>query len=570
MLFNSLQIAAQSFNASSVGTQVAGQNLANANTPSYVREQVVYGANSTINYGSVALGSGVSVNGVVQMIDNYLEERLRNSLSDAMNSSTQSNYYFQLETVLSELSDSDISTALTNFFNSISEILNYPETVSYRQLAVSDGMQLADNINKISGQLTDIRISINESIKTVADEINRLTAEIAELNKSIAEIEAGRSPATQALGLRDQRLRALSDLSQLIDVKTNEDTATGMVTVSCGSDILVMDAISRQVYVDYDDDPYGLTSLATVKLAGTNHPLSASSGQLYGYYNSRDKIIGGYMEQLDEFAYKLIGEFNKLYSGGQGLTGYSELTSLVSVDSTNVPLDKLELAYPPKNGVLEILVYDTESETTRTEEIRVQLGELADKSGGMTLEDLVAAIDSIEGISAKIDAFNRLEIVSDSPDLVFSFGDDTSGILSALGINTFFTGTDARTIGVNATLQEDAGKFAASKGGIGYDTDNATVLANMPELTLNSLSGQSITGYYRTMNNSVNINAAKTNATAEGNASYYSSLNAQRAAVSGVNIDEESLNMMSFQRAYQATAKYVTVINEMLDSLIAM
>lgn len=570
MLLNSLHTASQSFNASSIGTMVAGQNLANANTPNYVRETVLQSSNSTINYGNVALGSGVSVQGVVQMIDTYLEERLRNSLSDAMNASTQAKYSSDLEVVLSELSDNDISTSLNNFFNSIGDILNHPESVSYRQLSVSKAEKLVTDFNTIGDKLIDMRTDINKNIETLASEVNRLCAEIADLNKSIAEIEAGQSPATQAVGLRDSRLQALSDLSQLINIKTSEDTNTGMVTVSCGSNNLVMDAISRGVYVEYESDPYGQISLATVKVEGTNHPLGATSGQLYGYYQARDEVIGNYAVQLDEYAYQFIRVFNEQYASGQGMTGYSQLSSIATINETDIPLDKLGLDYNPKNGTFDILVHDKNTGQHLTHTINVQLGELAGKDGGTTLEDLVAQINAIEGVSAKIDGFGHLEISSESPELEFAFSNDTSGVLSSLGLNTFFTGSDARTIGINSIVQNDPGKFAASGEGIGHDTSNAVTLAHMPEVKSDSLQGQSITQYYKTMNDGVNTSGARLEAVAQGTASYYSSLSAQRASISGVNIDEESLNLMTYQRTYQATAKYVTVINEMLDALIAM
>ena len=127
MIFNSLTLAGQSLNVSSLGIQVAGQNLANANTPNYVREQLLIATNSTLRYGNKALGSGAHAAGVIQMLDEYLEQRLNTAMSDGVNSATQSKYYMQLETLLGELSDVDISTSLNDFFNSIGEILNHPE-----------------------------------------------------------------------------------------------------------------------------------------------------------------------------------------------------------------------------------------------------------------------------------------------------------------------------------------------------------------------------------------------------------------------------------------------------------
>jgi len=563
-------MAGRALNVSSLGIQVVGQNLANADSPHYVREQVVINTNGTLRSGPHALGSGSHVGGVVQMLDTFLEQRLNSAQSDGVNWATQSRFYMQLETLLGELSDVDISTTLSDFFNSIGDVLNHPEGVAYRQMTVSEGQRLANELNTVSTRLLEMRLSINRNVETVADQINRLTEEIASLNRSICEIEAARSPATQAVGLRDQRLRAVSELSQLINIKVTECDNTGMINVSSGSDLLVMGNIARPVYVDYVQDPYDQMSLAVIRITGTNNILGATSGELAGLYVARDEIIGGYMRELDQFAFLLIDEFNRMFAGGQGMTGFSELTSLAAVSSTTAPLNQAGLPFHVQNGSLKILVENTETGIAETHEILIPLLNSGNPESLMTLERFAAELNSIPGINATINSFNQLEIEAESSLTRFAFADDTSGLLAALGMNTFFTGTDARTIGINDVLVRDPGKFAASRNGIGYDTGNAVSLAAMPETKSRNLGGMTITEYYRNMNNRVSNESARTQAIAKGNIAYFTSLAAQRAAISGVNLDEESINMMIFQRSYQATARYITTLNSMLDSLLTM
>ena len=568
MLLDSLHIAAKSLNVNSVGIQVAGQNLQNAGVPGYVREQMLVGASNPKKTGNgLAMGTGAEVNGIIQMIDLYLEERLRNSQSDAMSSTTQSGVYSQLEFILNELTDKDLSTQLDDFFNAIANVLNQPENLTIRQMAVDEGVKLARQITDMSNAVLKQRVDINRSIVDLTQQINLLTKEIENLNNAIAQIEAGRSPGIEAVGLRDQRLAALSNLASLINIKTHEDD-NGVVTVYCGNDQLISSNGAKELSIFYVSDPYGDLSLAEIRFASDNSPLDVRAGKLYGLYEGRDAILGQFSKTLDGYAASLIQQFNAIYAGGQGLTGYEEITSLASVTEIGVPLDAAGLVPPPKNGVFSIMVQNKETGVSVTTEILVPLTGSGQEK--MTLQDLVAQINEIEGITAGITIDNKLEIASSSPELQFAFADDTAGILPALGLNTFFTGTDSRTIGVNQTLRSDPGKFAVSQTGIGADTENGVKLAAMPEERHSEYGNKSITEAYRFTVTDIMSKAGVLKAVSTGDISYYMSLQVQRDAISGVEIDEETMMLMNYQRLYQASAKYVSIINEMLDALIRM
>src|SRR6185369_5804091 len=123
-LFGTIQNAGNALNAAQIGLQVTGNNIANANTPGYIRERVVLMPSPTQRLGNLLLGSGVKVHSIVQEIDQFLEDQFRSASSDVSNSEIQENTYAQLEGLVGELSSSDLSTSLTKFFNSIQDILN--------------------------------------------------------------------------------------------------------------------------------------------------------------------------------------------------------------------------------------------------------------------------------------------------------------------------------------------------------------------------------------------------------------------------------------------------------------
>jgi flagellar hook-associated protein 1 FlgK len=187
---------------------------------------------------------------------------------------------------------------------------------------------------------------------------------------------------------------------------------------------------------------------------------------------------------------------------------------------------------------------------------------------GTSLNDVMSAINSIDNISATITRRGQLAIVADDPSVEFSFANDTSGILAALGINTFFTGTNATTIGINPTLLNDPSKFAASNDGVGQNTDNGVQLAAMAVTPNSVLGGASIIEYYDGIVSETMLAGGIMKSIASSNSLYQQSLQTQRDSISGVNIDEETILMMTYQRMFQANSRLVTVIDEMLATLI--
>ena len=103
-----------------------------------------------------------------------------------------------------------------------------------------------------------------------------------------------------------------------------------------------------------------------------------------------------------------------------------------------------------------------------------------------SLNDLVAELDAIEGISARTTLDGKLVIENDAPAHTFAFAGDTSGVLAALGVNTFFTGRGALDMGVQQAVRDDPAKFAASLGGVGADSSNAIQLASFLDRPLES------------------------------------------------------------------------------------
>jgi flagellar hook-associated protein 1 FlgK len=293
-----------------------------------------------------------------------------------------------------------------------------------------------------------------------------------------------------------------------------------------------------------------------------------------GLYASRDQIVGGFLGQLDDLSKTLAFEFNKVYSQGQGLVGFSQLTSTGSVKDANAALDSAGLPFTPASGTFNILVRTKSDDPslpslTQTTTINVDLDGM---DSDTSLNDLAKQLDAVDGISASVSANGKLQISTDSNDIDFSFEKDTSGVLAAVGLNTFFTGSDAATIGVNDELKgvANASKFAGSLGGIGNDSDNVTTLSAFMDQPLDSKGGSTLSDQYNQIINQVTQGSAAAQSTADGYKTFEGSLEGQQQSVSGVSIDEEAVNMLTLQRIYQASAKYIQTISDLLDTLLKM
>ncbi len=559
-----IRMGANALQANQIAVQVTGQNIANVNTPGYIREEAILKTAPAQDFGRFSLGLGVQVDAVIMQIDEFLEEQLRGSVSELAGWEKLSYAYGQLQTIIGELNDSDLSTALTNFFSSISGVLNQPESVSARQNAVIAGATLSDHMNQIRNRVVNYRKDCDREVELLGDDMNRLISTIARLNVQIATIEGGNASGSDAVGLRDRRLSALEELAGIVDIRVAIQPS-GATNVYCGGDYLVFEGEARSVQV-VTDESRGQT-VSFLEVTETGRRLEAQSGALVGLYDGRDDVCGAFVEDWDALASTLIFEFNKVYSQGQGLVGYESLTSALAVDNPSRPLNDTGLPFSPKNGSFDILLNNAKTGITNRHTIRI---DLTGTGRDTSLNQMAAAINAIGGLDAEVTAADKLHIKATDPNEQFAFANDTSGILAALGMNVFFTGSSAADIGVDAGVVRNPSLFAASRGGIGEDGDNALLLADFNDMPIASRNGASISAMYDSIVGTLAQMGHACAMQAETAGVYENSLRSEKLAVSGVNLDEEAIKLISYQHAYQAAARLITTVNRLMEVLLSL
>ena len=560
-LFDALNIASSGLTADQAAINVTGNNIANVGNANYSRETTTTTpAPDTQITPGVFIGQGVDLSSVQRQVDDALNGRLRGATSDSSAAQTTQTWVGQIQSTLGALTGNDLSSNMSTFFTAWSSLASNPTDAGQRQVVLQDGANLSTYVNGLSNQLNGLQTSVNQELPAQVKTANDLATDIAKLNVQITQSQGGTGGTANAL--QDQRDTDLTQLSQLVNI-TTADQPNGAVNVYVGSEPLVEGQTNHGLSVANITDASGNVT-PTVVFTDTGGTVPATSGVIGSLEGVRSQITSA-STQINTIAQNLISAVNQVHASGQGTVGYSTVTSTNAVNDATQPLNSAAagLTDPPVNG--SFVVHVTQSDgTSKSTLVQVNL-----KGTGTdtTLNSLAATLNGIAGVTATVDA-GKLTIKSSNPPATLSFSQDSSNTLSSLGINTFFTGTTAGTIAVNSDLTTNPSLLAAASNGDTGDNSNALAISQLESQSLTGLGGESLESSYQDLVNQVanSAAAAKTNATAT--ATVQSTLTAQQQSLSGVSINEETINLMQQQQAFQASARVVSVVTAMYTSLL--
>ncbi|MBX3447982.1 MAG: flagellar hook-associated protein FlgK [Planctomycetaceae bacterium] len=546
----------------SLGIQVAGQNINNASTPGYVRDELTVEAAAPYRVGGVIVGGGARAVGIRQVLDRFLETRIHQANTDAAGGQARTAAFEQLELSLQEFSDSDLSSSLNRFLNELQSIVNQPDDAALRSSVIQSGVRFASDIQSLRSRLGEVQLSFNEQLTSVVGEANSLISQIEKLNQQINQLEAGGLNNSDAGGLRVQRLSAIDRLSQIMPIRAIEQSS-GMVDIYSGSEYLVLNGVSQRLETFTTSNGDG-TANVQVRFSRTQSTFTGLNGQLGGLIDGRDQILGGFLKQLDTLTQGVISAVNQVHASGEGTAGFTTVTGTQYVADTSAALNSAGIPFSIKHGGFDVKVVNLTTGLTTTTRVAIDLDGIGTDT---SLTSLAAAIDGIDNLSASITPDGRLQIKTADGHEV-RFADDSSGALAALGINTFFKGTSSLDIAVNDRLLADQRLLATGQGGGPTDNRNAVALAKSLESGNSALNGLSATRFYEQMVGTVAATAATERAVTNGFTSFRDTLKTQREQTSGVSLDEEAIRVMNLQRNYQAAARIISVVDELLNTLI--
>jgi flagellar hook-associated protein 1 FlgK len=445
-------LAAQQFALS-----ITQKNVANANNPSYTREVVLFNADYTEGVGSGIPGVSLQANR-----DRFIDYSICRELQSLGKYSVAYDALKQIDGIFTGNGGIGLQQALSNFFNSFGSLASAPEDLNLRQQVLSSGNTLAMEFHRLYDGIQQVQISEDRALTYGVNEVNSLTAQIADLNRKIQEAEGANSE--NQFTLRDDRQKLLEQLSSLVDVSYHE-TESGSITVTTSQgEWLVLEDQSRTLNLG----PQTAGAFRGVFLNGVDITASVKSGTLGGLIDVRDNKTTGYLNALDDLAAAIIARVNAQHVQGSDLNGLA---------------------------------------------------------GG--------------------DFF--IPFTQPSP------GSNT-GAASAI------------TVAIT-----DPGQIAAAGAGLGVgNNDNAKLLAGINDEKLLSSSAETAGQFYANLIFRIGSDekTAEDNVTTQNNV--LDQLANQRDAFSGVNLDEEAISIIKYQKAYQASARFANVLDALSDEILQL
>jgi len=564
-LTSSLSIGRSALTAYQAALATIGNNIANSATPGYSRISPNLSAIAGPAFRAGQIGGGVHLSSVRRNVSESLQARLRMATSDKESAWAEQTSLDRVEGVFNPLGDTNLGSMLDEFFESLGNLQNDPQNMATRGIVITAADSLAQRIRDVRSNLVNLRKDLNAEIEEATRQADEIATKIAELNTQVTVAEAGGSGPAAAL--RDQRDQLLGELSELFGITVREQKS-GAVSVYIGNEALVQFGQSFGLKTETELDGNDLP-VAVVRFKHNNGQVTATSGLVEGLINARDNHVGTQLSRLDTLAAALIREVNNIHASGKGLEGFSDLTSLTAVLDPTLALSDADngVEFLPKTGSFFIDVKDTATGTVVRTQINIDLDGIGIDS---TLNSVAADITAnVAGVTATVLADGRLRLAADGGSS-FTFADDTSGFLAAMGLNAFFSGTDSNDIAVNTLIADKPALLAAAQSDFSGDGSNATALASLREQAVSSLGGASLDEYYTTTIASVAVSLSGARSAYEAGTIIFESLTIQRESLSGVNLDEEAVALVSYQRAYQGAARYLNVVDEMMQTLLTL
>jgi flagellar hook-associated protein 1 FlgK len=596
-----LSIAVSALIAQQDSLNVTAQNIANASTTGYSREQAELVTSPSIPVPSLnssggpgQFGTGVEVETVTRARDQFLDTQYRQQNLLLGGSQQQSDALSQVETIFGDTSSTTgLNSDLDSFWQAWDTLSQEPENLPERTTVVETATTLADDINNTQSQLTTLQSNLNSDIGLDVNHINDDLQQIANLNSTIQSATvAGLSPND----LLDQRDNLLDDLSTYVNAKTvinPDNTATlsiGGATVVDGSNVTQLAAIpdssgNNQVGIDLGNGNSDTIQWSTL------------GGALYGLQQARDVGVQGYVNNLNQLASTVAGAVNSLHETGYGLDGTTGIPFFVNGSDASNPEDPnnitaANIAVNPNivNNPQKIAAATGVTQSTTTTQgvagSTPQVETLTVGSGATEAETLkvvvtAAGMNSGSPITVNVPVSAGETADNIAADIGTALSDNqTVGGGDGHG-NGFFTvasnGSDV-VLTANTPVANDSTMNASVAGLVAPgDGSNALSIFNLSSQNLNFPTGtgagtisDTASNFYGSMISDLGVASSQASNAVTNQGALVTQLNNSRQSVSGVSLDEEMTNMVQEQSAYEAAAKLVNVIASMMQTVINM
>ena len=620
--FMGLEIGKRSIQAHQQAIATTGHNLSNLETPGFSRQRVGFtsfepiyipGLNRAQTPGQI--GQGVIVDRIERVRDQLLDKRIVQEASGESYWKVRSDYIGDMERMHMVPGLNSINSKMNSFWDGWQELAYHSADNEARVLVLERGKTLIDGINEHFHGLRGLQNQVNEEIQMQVFRVNDISSQIAQLNGEITRVQAqGDNPND----LMDRRNVLVDELAGIIDI-TISDIDKDEFMVHTAGHVLVQGRIGRQFDLRKDMDAEGF---AHIFWRDTGDNIIFNRGALGALIEMRDVTIEKEIQTLDNVAMNftdLVNEIHREAYGANGTTGnnfFSEYPFVVNVngnydrsgdgvfDSTYIyrinGQNSLESqAQPGFEGVITLSAADRTVEvpyysTDTVNDILTRIN----NSGA----EVVARLNRDGKLSLKATTADLVNGIRTNPDFVIRHVEDSghfltgyAGILNESGadgafrwdqadaVTSFRGGAEDYTVApvahpagwmqVNPDLMRDPSSVAA---GFGYNGNSANPGNGEAAQAIASLKNTNVMvgrlatfdDYFADAVGRIALLGEQAERQYLTQSNKMKTLNEMRQSISGVNIDEEIINLLKFNHGYSAAARYLNTVNQMLDTLI--
>jgi flagellar hook-associated protein 1 FlgK len=295
-----------------------GHNIANASTPGYSRQRVDMEARTPQLFGNGAQGTGVLVDNIRRVSDDFLVGEVRDTASASEYLEASHDLTSQVDNMLAD-PKAGLAPSISDFFSSVNELANNPASSAARQVVLSSAQNLSDRFGYLNNRFESLRDSSNQEMENVVAETNQLAKGIAEINGRIIRAREIASKAPN--DLLDQRDRLVERLAKNVSVRTSlQDDGRMNVFIGNGQTLVVGDRASKLAVQDNEHDP-SVSEVMFVSDAGAKSNITRflTGGKLGGVINFRKELLDPAQNELGRIAHGIARTFNDQHKLGMDL-----------------------------------------------------------------------------------------------------------------------------------------------------------------------------------------------------------------------------------------------------------
>ncbi len=541
---------------------VAQTNVANADQAGYSRKTVSTTATTATNTVSSAT--------VTRAADAYLSKTVDKTAAANGRDAVIDTYLQSYDSSLGSVDGGDdVSSLLTAFQTALTNLAS-SSTASTKASAVSAASSLASSLTSLSSDIQSLRSQANTEISDTVGTVNDTLKSLQSLNDKIVSTAASGGDTSD---LEDQRAAAVTTLSSLIGVTTYTTSDNRVMVYTTGGQQLLGTSAATLSYSASSTLSADATypgSISGITVNGQDITPSITTGKLGGLISLRDTTLPGQQTSLDQLASSLIDQVNTAANSGSSSPAANTLTSASAVSGSD--------AFSA-SGSLRVAVTDTSGAVVSTKDL--------DLSGYSTINDLVADLNTIDGVNASI-SDGKLVIAASSSSNGVALGDiDASvsgqGVSDYFGFNDVFSGTSASTIAVSSKLTADPSSLAtAALSTTGILSVGTVAIAAGSSATADKISKalssdtpfssgkSSLLNYAAGFVSSAATLVSNASTQAQTSSSTYDAATSRLSNLTAVNLDEEMAQLQTYQQAYQANAQLVSMVRDLFDTLVSM